>query len=162
MAAKPIGSVKSESIVADWRTGEYSQQRLAEKHGVSKGVVNKLCKGVEQDTAAIVTAGVLYRQGLAAHDDRNVTAVTAAVDEITKHIQFFTNVTIKNLSIMAEKIDGATTIMEHRVAQAAIRDGRETVLGKQPDTAIQINNSNTSAITADEFKETARKLLTEI
>lgn len=147
MAAKPIDPELAATIVAEWRTGEFSQQDLADKHGVSKGVVNKLCKGVEQDTAAIVTAGVQYRQALAGHDDRNVTAVTMAVDERTKHIQFFNNATLKNLSVMVKKVGESTSIMEHRIAQAAIKDGRETVLGKTPDTAIQINNNVASTAT---------------
>ena len=83
MAAKPLSDSITKDIIADWRTGAFSQQKLADKHKVSKGVVNKLCKGVEQDTASIVTAGVNYKQGLSAHDDRNVTAVTAVVDDIT-------------------------------------------------------------------------------
>ena len=66
MAAKPIDPELAATIVAEWRTGEFSQQDLADKHGVSKGVVNKLCKGVEQDTAAnwgdsVAAAGVSYK-----------------------------------------------------------------------------------------------------
>lgn len=53
MAAKPLESAKAESIVADWRTGEYSQQAVADRNSVSKGAVNKLCKGVEQDTLPV-------------------------------------------------------------------------------------------------------------
>src|SRR5512139_294465 len=97
MAAKPIESAKADAIVADWRVTELSQQAIAEKHGVSKGMVNKLCKGVERDGHAIVTAGVQYRQALAAHDDRIVTAIEHEVDERTKHIQFFTHAAITNV-----------------------------------------------------------------
>jgi len=75
MAAKPINPVTEQMIVADWRTGEYSQQDLADKYKISKGKTNNLCKGVEQDMTAIVTAGVHYRQGLAGQNDRLVTAV---------------------------------------------------------------------------------------
>lgn len=141
MAAKPLNPAIAESIVADWRTGEYSQQALADRYSVSKGVVNKLCKGIEQDTAAIVTAGILYRQGLAAHDDRNVTAVTDAVNERTKHIQFFTHAAITNVrEAMSQPCDGQA---DYQRRADTINKCRETVLGKTPDTAIQINNSNT-------------------
>jgi hypothetical protein len=139
MAAKPLDPIKAESIVADWRTGEYSQQDLADRHKVSKGAVNKLCKGVEQDTAAIVAAGVLYKQGLAAHDDRNVTAVTNIVDERTKHIQFFTSAAVINVrKAMEEPCEGQ---VGYRMRAETILKGKETVLGKSPDTAIQINNT---------------------
>lgn len=150
MAAKPIDKGLAEKIVAEWRTGEYSQQDLAERNKVSKGVVNKLCKGVEQDVTGIVTAGVAYKQGLAEHDDRIVTAVTAVVDERTKHIQFFNNAALKNVSVAVKKIDLVTSQAEHRMLADTILKGRETVLGKSPETAIQINtNGNTQMITKE-------------
>lgn len=143
MAAKPIDSSIALSINADWRTGAYSQQALADKHRVSKGVVNKLCKGVAQDTASIVTAGVEYRTGLAEHDDRNVTAVTAVVDERTKHIQFFTNAAVRNVQdAMTVPCEGQA---DYRMRADTILRGRETVLGKTPDMAIQVNNNNVPA-----------------
>ena len=49
MAAIPLNPDKAAQIVADWRTGEYSQRQLADKHKVSNGKVNQLCKGVGQD-----------------------------------------------------------------------------------------------------------------
>jgi hypothetical protein len=153
MAAKPINKNTSESIIADWRTGAYSQQKLADKYAVSKGVVNKLCKGIEQDMTAIVTAGVQYRQGLADHDDRIVTAVTDVVDERTKHIQFFNNITVKNIQVMGKKLDETISIAEHKFAQEAIQKGRETVLGKTPDTAIQINNTQVSTHKLDDLTD---------
>jgi len=49
MAAKPLDRAIADEIVTDWRVGQLSQQSIAEKHKVSKGVVNKLCKGVDRD-----------------------------------------------------------------------------------------------------------------
>jgi hypothetical protein len=89
MAAKSIDKSVAEAILVDWRVGQLSQQKIAEKHKVSKGLANKLCKGVEQDGAAIVTAGVLFQQALSGHDDRMVTAMTAAVDDISRKLKFF-------------------------------------------------------------------------
>ena len=56
MAAKPVDKAVATVILIDWRVGQMSQQQIAEKLKVSKGLVNKFCKGVEQDGAAIVTA----------------------------------------------------------------------------------------------------------
>ncbi len=143
MAAKSLPETVSQDIVADWRTGEFSQQELADKHKVSKGAVNKLCKGVEQDTAPIVTAGIQYRQALAAHDDRNVTAVTAVVDEKMRHIEFFNNSAIRNVK---EAMDlSCASQFEFKARAETILKGREAVLGKTADTAIQINNSAAEA-----------------
>lgn len=142
MAAKPLAKKIAEMIVADWRTGGYSQQALADKYDVSKGAVNNLCKGVDQDTAAIVTAGILYQQGLAAHDDRNVTAVTEVVDERTRHAKFFNAAALKNVSqAMASVCDSQN---DYRARADTISKGREVVLGKIPDAAIQINNNGES------------------
>lgn len=144
MAAKPISQPIKDGIIADWRTGEYSQQALADKYDVSKGVANKLCKGIEQDTAPIVTAGIQYKQGLAVNDDRNVTAINEAVTERIKHIQFFTDVTVKNISAMSDKLDATLTIVEHKHAQEAIAKAKETVLGKEASTQVNIQNNTTT------------------
>ncbi|MBK7282961.1 hypothetical protein [Candidatus Aalborgicola defluviihabitans] len=64
MAARPMEKSVVDAILLDWRLGQLSQQRIAEKHKFSKGAVNKICKGVEQDVASIVTAGIQYQQAL--------------------------------------------------------------------------------------------------
>ncbi|MGO8753831.1 MAG: hypothetical protein ACLQHK_01215 [Gallionellaceae bacterium] len=142
MAAKRLDQDLAQTIIAEWRTGAFSQQDLADRHRVSKGVVNKLCKGIAQDTASLVTAGIQYRTGLAAHDDRNVTAVLAVVEERTKNIQFFNDATIHNIKRMMDKVGDGTTVYEHALAQKAIKDGKETVLGKTPDTEVNLNQNN--------------------
>lgn len=143
MAAIPVSSIIREQILQDWRMKLGSQADLADKYKVSKGFVNGVCKGVEQDAEAIVNAGVQYKQMLATQDDSMVNAVQHEVEERTKHIVFFNNATVKNLTIMLSKLTEENSIMEHRIAQAAIKDGKETVLGKTPDTAIQVNNNST-------------------
>lgn len=137
MAAIPLNPDVAAKIVADWRTGAFSQQALADKHGVSKGKINNLCKGVEQDTKLIVTAGIEYQTGLAGHDDRNVTAVMAVVDERVKHIQFFTDAAVRNVQeSMQARCENQT---DYKSRAETINKGRETVLGKSPE--IQINNN---------------------
>jgi hypothetical protein len=139
MAAKPINPDTVSKIDAEWRTGEYSQRDLADRHGVSAGKVAQITKGVPKDAAHIVSAGIQYRQGLAGQDERMVSAVTEAVDERTKHIQFFTNAAVINVKqAMAEPCEGQ---MGYRMRAETILKGKETVLGKSPDTAIQINNT---------------------
>jgi hypothetical protein len=56
MAVKAIDKSVAEAILVDWRVGQLSQQQIAEKNKVSKGLVNKLCKSVEQVGSAIVAA----------------------------------------------------------------------------------------------------------
>lgn len=64
------------------------------------------------------------------------------VDERTKHIQFFNQAALKNVSVAVKKIGADTSQAEHRLLAETIVKGREVVLGKAPDTAIQVNNTN--------------------
>jgi hypothetical protein len=130
-----------EALQADWRTGDFTSRDIAHKYKISIGLVSKLTKGLPKDLMPLVNKKVEVKQELARLDEKSVNAVNTVVHEKTKHIQFFNNATIKNIQTMVKKIDEETTIAEHRLAQDAIAKGRETVLGKQPDTAIQINNN---------------------
>jgi hypothetical protein len=153
MATPALNPNIAAKIVADWRTGEYSQQDLSNKHKVSKGKVNNLCKGVAQDAAAIVTAGVNYTQSLSAigeHDDRIVTAVTDAVNRITEGNNFYNSaqrfvskVAILGIKKMLDtngKPNSEFSMAAVNQASSAISTSRVGELGKAPDTAIQINN----------------------
>lgn len=136
--AKPTDKIPL--IIADWRTKEFTQRELAEKYGVSNGFVAKHTKGIEQDTASLVSKGIEYRQGLAALGEHDMSSVSRAVDERTKHIDFFTSVAIKN--VQEAMRGGCENQNDFRARADTILKGRETVLGKTPDTAIQINNTN--------------------
>lgn len=133
-------------ILAEWRTGEYTQRDLAYRHKVSLGFINKHTKDVERDTASTVNKLVEAKQELSKMDEHSVNAVHAIVDEKTKHIQFFNNAALKNVQTAVRKIDESTTQAEHRMLAETILKGRETVLGKSPDTAIQINNGQIQPI----------------
>ena len=133
---------KISLIVADWRTGAFTQRQLAGKYRVSLGFINKHTKDVPRDTAETVNKLVEAKQELANLDEQSVNAVHEQVNERTKHIQFFTNAAVKNVQAAVRKITNETTQAEHRMLAETILKGRETVLGKSPDTAIQINNGN--------------------
>jgi hypothetical protein len=54
------------------------------------------------------------------------------------------------------------TMMELRAAQELVGKGKENIYGKQPDTAIQINNTNTTpTLTTDTFKQIAKDIINE-
>lgn len=143
MAAKPMEKSVVNAILLDWRLGQLSQQRIAEKHKVSKGAVNKICKGVEQDVASIVTAGIQYQQALSAHDDRIVTAVTTAVDEIAKRLDYFrgASMLVAKTVVLKVQADGTSaSFQDLNAAATALGRAQDAVLGKSPRTVI--NNSN--------------------
>lgn len=138
---KPIPQDRKDRIVADWRTGNYSQRELADTHKVSVGLVANLTKGVEQDVSAVVSAGVQYRQGLAAANEQSAHiahAIETAVDDRVRHLQFFTDAAIRNVKASFELPCESQREIKDRAE--TILKGKEVVLGKTPDTAIQINN----------------------
>lgn len=136
---KPIHSDVTESIINDWRIGELSQNDIADKYKISKGAVNKLCKGVPQDGAAIVTTGIQYKQALAQQTDRFVTAVEKTVDERVKRQEWLNVQALRNVQeAMKHQCNGQADFQRRADTIAKAKD---VVIGKQPDTAIQINNS---------------------
>ena len=143
MAAKSISKAVSDAILIDWRIGRLSQRDIAEKNKVSAGLVNKICKGVEQDVASIVNAKVQVDQALAVHDERMVNAVHETVDEILRVQKFFrgANMLVANTVTAKVKREGQNASFKD-LASAAQALGRtqESVLGKSPDTII--NNTN--------------------
>lgn len=139
--------------MADWRTGEYSHRDLASKYDVSTGYIAKTLRDVPQDLAPVVSAGVKYRSAILQENEHAAHAISQIVDEKTRHIAFFANATVKNVSLMMEKIGPKTSIDEHKTAQEAILKGKETVLGKSPETAIQINNQVNNKKGPDDYTD---------
>jgi hypothetical protein len=143
-------------IVGQWRTGAYSIRDLARKHEVSVGFIAKHTAGIEKDGLAVVNAGVQYKQGLAENDEHFMNAVQDVVNDRTKHIIFFNKVAVQNVSeAMATKCENQH---DYKSRADTILKGKETVLGKSPETAVQVNVSSKSIeeMTRDELMEIAR------
>ena len=147
MAARPLDKKITDGVIADWRVGQLSQNDIADKYKVSKGMVNKLCKGIERDLASTVTAGVQYKQALAQQDDRTVTAVTEAVNEKLRRLEFFDKAQLLAAQTVVRKLqrDGSNaSFLELSQASSALSKNREGVIGKNPDTVI--NNTNSQQV----------------
>lgn len=124
-------------ILADFHAGK-SQNALAKKYEVSTATINKLCKGIEPKNADKVNALTRIKTELAGQSEYEVNAVHNEVDERTKHILFFNSAAIQNVrEAMSEP---CASQQDFRARAETIVKGKETVLGKMPDTAIQINN----------------------
>ncbi len=132
-------------LIADVSTGQYSVRELAKKYGVSNATIQKYKIEMDTESEQLVNAGIAYRQGLARiSEPEKVNAIVNAVDEKTKHLQFITNATLKNLSSMAKKISEKTTIIEHKIAQDALDKGAITlgVAERHAKSQIGIQNNN--------------------
>ncbi len=143
-------------VVGQWRTGAYSIRDLAKKHEVSVGFIAKHTAGIEKDGLSTVNAGVQYKQGLAENDEHFVNAVQDVVNDRTKHIIFFNKAAVQNVSeAMATKCESQH---DYKSRADTILKGKETVLGKSPETAVQVNVAPKSLVemTREELLEIAR------
>lgn len=127
-----------ERILADFHIGK-SQNELAKKYEVSPATINKLCKGLAPKHAEKVNTLTRIRTELDGESEYQVNAIHREVDERTKHLQFFTSVAIRNVK---ESMDAPCEgQMDYQRRADTILKAKETVIGKTPDTAIQINHS---------------------
>jgi len=129
-------------ILADFHAGK-SQQALAKKYEVSTATINKLCKGVVPKHADKVNALVSIRTALSEESEHEVNAVHKEVDERTRHVLFFNSMALRNVKEAMEM--DCESQFDFRARADTILKGREAVLGKAPDTAIQINNNQPEA-----------------
>lgn len=138
-----------EKILADFHAGK-SQQSLAKKYEVSTATINKLCKGVTPKNAEKVNTLTRINIELSEQSEQEVNAVRSEVDERTKHVLFFNSAAIRNVR-EAMEIPCASQF-EIKARAETILKGKETVLGKSPETAIQINN-NAGSVPAHEMDD---------
>jgi hypothetical protein len=73
-----------------------------------------------------------------------VNAIEQVVNEKTKHLQFINNLTLKNLSVMAKKVNEDTTIYEHKIVAETV-DKSAITLGVADRHAPKIELNNTNA-----------------
>lgn len=137
--ARQTNAELKEKVVTDWKKG-VSQNDLAKMYGISKGTVNNWCKGVSQIIEPLVNAQVKINQELTNLTDRELTAFRNEVEERTKHLMFFTNSALKNQQLANRKLTQDAPITDLEAHSRITARNKETVLGKSPDTAVQINN----------------------
>jgi transcriptional regulator with XRE-family HTH domain len=129
-------------ILADFHVGK-SQNELAKIYSVSPATINKLCKGLVPKNADKVNILAAIKTEMADQSEYEVNAIHREVDERTKYIQFFTHAAVHNVRHAVKKINPETTQAEHRLLADTILKGKEAVLGREPSTAVQINNDRT-------------------
>ncbi len=137
-----------QKILAEWKVGK-TQNRLAKDFNVSPATVNKLCKGIAQTNIDLVNTQTLIDTDLASKSEYEVNAIRTEVDFRTRHLIYFQNSAMRNQELADVLLndrggktgeDGLSFIMLDAHSKTTLRN-KETVLGKQPDTAIQINNN---------------------
>ena len=126
-----------EKILAQFHAGA-SQNELAKRFEVSPATINKLCKGIEPKNVDKVNTLTRIKTELAAQSEYEVNAIHSEVEERTKHILFFNAAAIRN--VQEAMNEPCASQQDFKARAETIVKGRETVLGKSPETAVQINN----------------------
>tara|TARA_R110000803_G_scaffold76409_1_gene141004 strand:- start:698 stop:1192 length:495 start_codon:yes stop_codon:yes gene_type:complete len=148
---RKIGTDKE--ILADWDTGKYSrkhggtktQAELAHKHRVSGGKVSKLIKDREPRMAGVVSKLVDAKQALAEENEETVKAVETEVEQRVRNAAFFNNASMiitKETIKRVQADDADLSMMDMRHASEIVARQKESVMGKQPEIALQVNNGN--------------------
>ena len=128
-------------LIADWKTGKFTERALAQKHRISPATAHKLVAGIDKDIPALVSKQIEINQQLAEMTEQEVSKFEREVSERTKHIQFFTTAAVQNVKeAMSLQCEDQADFQKRA---DTILKAKEAVLGKTPETAIQINNNQT-------------------
>lgn len=129
-------------IIADHKTGNFSQRELAAKYKVSLGFINKNIKNIDKIDEELVNVGVAYKTELAKRDEQSVNAIEQVVNEKTKHLLFFTNSALKNQTLANKKLDENISINDLEAHSRITSRNKDSVLGKEANTQVNIQNTN--------------------
>lgn len=165
MAKRIVSPTTVAKIVADWRTGEYTQRDLTERHQVSAGTVSKHTKGVAQDVSELVSVGVEYRSGLAEHSLRGdfvASSIESAVAERLRYLAYFNKAAMVLTRAAMQRVhdDPNLPIQDIRHVSEVVARQRDCVLGKGPETTIQISATPQTTIDASKLNIDALKQIT--
>lgn len=128
-----------------------SLTKIVEKTGISKTQISKRsnaeewAKGTEkeqliQDAVRVATAkGTLTEQALVVHNE--------IVDERVKRTEWLNIQALKN--VQGAMADPCNNQHDYKARAETILKAKETVLGKSPDVAVQINNNTAQTIPDD-------------
>jgi predicted proteasome-type protease len=120
-------------------------REVEEKTGIPLVAISKMAKAKgwakEGEKKIILQQAVGLAAAKANFDDVERKIHDELLLEKTKHITFFNNAALKNVSVAIRKIDDKTSQLDHKHLSDTIAKSREVVLGKPIDTAIQINNN---------------------
>ena len=85
-------------LIADWKTGAYSQRDLSEKYNCSKGKVSQLTQGIEKaQNGQILTAQISVLSARAYLSDEEMTAIMTTAQNEVYNKGLVTNATQLNL-----------------------------------------------------------------
>jgi len=147
-----LSKTKIARMVADWKTGLYSERKLAEKHKVSRKSIRKYCtkelKGINADLVHEVAKVELKKETIKGPEKRAVEDAArqltfeekAKKDILKKTIAITLSATTKSMQQVSKSKElPAQELHEHvKLAQRARAVVQEDDKREVPQTAIQV------------------------
>jgi predicted DNA-binding protein YlxM (UPF0122 family) len=137
-----LTETQKEDLLADYHTGEYSNNELAKKYKTSHTTVNKMVKDLEPKHKEKVSTISAMRAELLQESFKEVSAVEAAINERTKHLLFFTNSALKNQTLANKKLNDNISMNDLEAHSRITSRNKDSVLGKEANTQVNIQNTN--------------------
>ncbi len=139
-------------VIADWKTGKFTERSLAHKHKISPATAHNIVAGLSKSLEPLISKQVEINHEVAKLPEQELSRFKQEVDERTKLETFFRNSHVLAAKTIATKIqrDGANAgYAELNSAVNGLSRAQESVLGKPPSVAIQVNNNGQQVTAVD-------------
>lgn len=120
-----------------------SLTEISDETGIDRATISKRSKKDNWEKAKfqqLITDTVRVRKQISTLSSTLQQSVENEISDRLRHEQFFTNAAIRNVQESLQVPCESQQDFKYRAE--TIQKGRETVLGKSPDSAVQINNNN--------------------
>jgi hypothetical protein len=153
----------------DYEIHGLSYSELVEKYGMSKGSISKRAKdenwqqGKNEHLIQKKVSVIKELQETEQQIERLEPVVQKSIEhEVSIRLareKLFTDSALRNQKKANEMLEMAAELSEINQHSQITARNKETVLGKQPDTAIQVNNNVSTISSKDEFRQVALEVL---
>lgn len=107
-----------------------SLSQINEKTGISRSKISERAKKEQWEQGAnadIIESTVKNEVKKGTLNGTALKVVNEIIDEKTRHLTFLHNATLKNISVMAKKLNEDASISDHKTAQDAIHKAGQTL-----------------------------------
>ena len=146
-----------DKVKADWCTGYFTGRQLAEKHGISHVAISNKAKSenweklekklVDEFIETKISTAKAVQQICKVNKINNPVNLAESLDRLADDKARFNEVGVEIIERISELVGIATSGNEIKDLASAHKSIYEPRFKAAPDTAIQINNSNTNAET---------------
>jgi len=135
-----------ESLEADFHTGMYSKNQLADKYDISHTAVNKRLKDIEPKFQRLVSTQIAIKSELAEQSCKQVSAIETAVDEAIRNKNLVFGLTQKALKKASLLLDNTENMYDINTA-VQLADRASLTLGvNQRHSSSQVNIQNNQSV----------------